>query len=119
MIELYDDKPENLNCYKNVNLEATISDRMEIISTECTNKMIELAAMIIKDAVGLMAAEPPCSYAAVALGSMAKLEATPYSDLEFLLLIEEHTSETEAYFEKWPSMYTFSSGIYKKQTSNI
>ena len=100
MIELYDDKPENLNCSKNVNLEATISDRMEIISTECTNKMIELAAMMIKDAVGLMAAEPPCSYAAVALGSMAKLEATPYSDLEFLFLIEEHTSETEAYFEQ-------------------
>ncbi|WP_213155546.1 tetratricopeptide repeat protein [Neochlamydia sp. AcF65] len=42
---------------------------------------------------------PPCEYAMIGFGSLAREEITPYSDLEFGILIQEDTAENRKYFK--------------------
>lgn len=42
--------------------------------------------------------KPPCSFAVIGFGSLAREETTPYSDLEFGFLIETDTVENKQYF---------------------
>ena len=61
--------------------------------------MGEFAGRIIRESVQLLNITPPCEFDAVAIGSMAREEATPYSDLEYLFLVEKDKPETIQYFE--------------------
>ena len=99
LCETYQEEPENLESDHNIRLERRLAIMIEDLSTVCTQNMIALAGVITKAAVDVMGKESPCGYAAVALGSMARLEATPYADLAFLFLVEAKTDENEAYFE--------------------
>lgn len=54
--------------------------------------MIEQAFQLLKPR------QAPCSYAAVAIGSLARGESTPYSDLEFLFLIEKSNKQAKSFF---------------------
>ena len=99
LCETYQEEPENLESDHNIRLERRLAIMIEDLSTVCTQNMIALAGVITKAAVDVMGKEPPCGYATVALESMARLETTSYSDLEFSFLVEDKTDENEAYFE--------------------
>lgn len=51
-------------------------------------RLVEMLAQECESRLG----EAPCEYAIVALGSVGRMEATPYSDLEFAILYSEPAS---------------------------
>lgn len=58
-------------------------------SLDCMARMMKFAGQIMSLSVEHMGAEPPCSFLVVSIGSMARGEATPYSDREYMFLITE------------------------------
>ena len=75
----------------------TLCQKIRHVSLFCNNEMVKIAEQVIYSAVELCGS-PPCDFSAVAFGSLAKGEATPYSDLEYLFLIEEESMTN--YFER-------------------
>ena len=75
-----------------------LCERIRSISLYCNNSMVEVARQVIVDALGICG-PPPCDCSAVAFGSLAKGEATPFSDLEYLFLIAKHNDVSIKYFE--------------------
>ncbi|KAK2143085.1 hypothetical protein LSH36_879g00014 [Paralvinella palmiformis] len=59
-----------------------------------------VVADIAKECVDALGA-PPCLFALVALGDLAVEECTPYTDLEFLLLIDEESTKILEYFQRF------------------
>ena len=61
--------------------------------------VVSLVSEMLNDCVTLLG-PPPCHYAAIALGSLARLEATPFSDLEWAILIENSDEKQKIYFRE-------------------
>ena len=72
---------------------------MEKISLNCSDDMVQFATRVIGESVSLLNMQPPCEFEAVAIGSLARGEATPYSDLEYLFLVDSDKKEAIQYFE--------------------
>ncbi|KAF6041418.1 hypothetical protein EB796_000265 [Bugula neritina] len=62
-------------------------------SEHCTSEMIKFAKSICETSENLLG-NAPCRYAVIALGSIARSEATPYSDLEYAFLIEPNSDKS-------------------------
>ena len=60
--------------------------------------MVEFAESVMQTAKVMLKTPPPCSFVAVAIGSLGRGEATPFSDLEYLFLIED--SSHKEYFKR-------------------
>ena len=69
------------------------------LSLNCSDMMMNFAGKIIQASIDALVQKPPCDFQAVAIGSLPKGEATPYSDLEYLFLVEKKTEMTVRYFE--------------------
>ena len=61
--------------------------------------LLKLVSEMLDDCVNLLG-QSPCHYAAIALGSLARLEATPFSDFEWAILVEKSDEEHKIYFRK-------------------
>ena len=61
--------------------------------------LLKLVSEMLDDCVSLLG-QSPCHYAAIALGSLARLEATPFSDFEWAILVEKSDEEHKIYFRK-------------------
>jgi len=70
------------------------------LSKLCSKKLILIAHEVVTSSVSILkkqGREPPCSFAVVGLGSVARGEATPYSDLEYIFIVE--SNEELQYFK--------------------
>ena len=74
-------------------------EKLSKISADCSEDMRKFAAKIIEMSVSVLKQNAPCSFEAVAIGSIARGEATPYSDLEFFILIEQNTKQAICYYD--------------------
>lgn len=70
----------------------------EVLET-LTDSYKKLFAKIIEHSITLLG-KPPTNYAFIGLGSMARGEMCPYSDIEFIILVNEANETTLPYFEK-------------------
>ena len=64
------------------------------MSSDCTANLVNLSRSIILSSMDSLV-EPPCSFAVIGLDSIARGEATPYSDLEYGFLVESGFSNHE------------------------
>lgn len=62
-----------------------------------------------------MCGKAPCSFSVVRMGLLATGETTPYSNLEFLLLIEKKTAEIMKYFKRLAVTVYFIIGNLKEK----
>ena len=65
------------------------------MSKQCSSDFVALSRYIIQSSIDLIGA-PPCPLAVIGLGSIARGEATPFSDLEYAFIVK-HDDE---YFTK-------------------
>ena len=69
-------------------ISAVTQDLIEVV-TASNEQMVDFARDILKCAVDFIGIENlPCDFSAIGIGSLGRGEATPYSDLEYLFLIE-------------------------------
>ena len=100
LIHAWSCKTEELDSKSNWQNNKIFCDTIKRQSLTVNTRMKVLAGRIIQHCVEIIdTVEPPCKFSAVALGSLAKGEATPYSDLEFMFLVERKTEESTKYFE--------------------
>ena len=91
--------PNRLTSSDNQEMYRVFTDHVLDLSQHCTNGMVGVFQLVIEYAIE-MVGQPPCQLDVVALGSIAKGEATPYSDLEFMFLVEKTSDQHLKYFER-------------------
>ncbi|WP_194848015.1 tetratricopeptide repeat protein [Candidatus Neptunochlamydia vexilliferae] len=70
------------------------------IQAYLTNQYQELLSKIIESSINLTRKKPPISFNIMGLGSMARHEMCPYSDVEFAIIVGKNTPEVTKYFKK-------------------
>ena len=84
--------PKNVFSEQNLKECRRFADEAFIASSKCTSCLVDYARKLCKHSETLTGS-PPCKYDVVGLGSMARGEATPYSDLEFGYIFERKQAD--------------------------
>ncbi|WP_042280445.1 hypothetical protein [Candidatus Protochlamydia sp. R18] len=83
--------------YQTIDLQKFTIEEVRAFKKKVSTDLIKLLHALIDDAIAILG-DPPCSYDLRAMGSLAKEEICPYSDLEWCILIEK--IEHRSYFVK-------------------
>ena len=78
----------------NINNALAFAEEVFAKSKNVCQKLVNFTKEILQSSVDLLMdteKSPPCNFAVIGLGSIAKGEATPYSDLEYAFIVEEHS----------------------------
>ena len=72
---------------------------MQEVFQDIQDMYMRLVSMLVKECERKIG-QPPCNYVIIALGSVARMEATPFSDLEFAILYSDpNIGENINYFQ--------------------
>lgn len=69
------------------------------LSEEASECIIVFTKNLIKKCVETLTTKLPCAFSVVIIGSLARAESTPYSDLEYMFIVERDDPDTARYFE--------------------
>ena len=86
----------NENVLRDLFVEQTneIRELCEMISS----RIKQLFSQIIAECLDVLGGEPECEYEVIVLGSLARDEMTPYSDLEWAILISSEDEKSKVFF---------------------
>ena len=84
------------NVFETDNIQAAqhLAEMVFTKSTTLCRNLVTITKAILQCSVETLAKDgksPPCDFAVIGLGSIAKGEATPYSDLEYAFIVEKHS----------------------------
>ncbi|BBI16867.1 DUF2225 domain-containing protein [Neochlamydia sp. S13] len=75
------------------------SEKVRDLYKEIAKWMKDFFEILAKQSIDTLGAVP-CEYAMIGFGSLAREEMTPYSDLEFGILIQEDSEDNRKYFKR-------------------
>ena len=74
------------------------ADQIHNVFRDIQDMYVRLVSMLARECESMLG-KPPCNYSIIALGSVARMEATPFSDLEFAILYSDPGIEEQiSYF---------------------
>ena len=82
--------------------------KMEAVMKKSNDMMTGFAKAVVRKSASCLKRSAPCGFCVVGIGSLARAEATPFSDVEYLFLVDDIAFEK--YFEQLAVMMYFCIG---------